>query len=187
MDREVNLRRLTMALDLAVRAHEGQRRGHGRHGPYINHVADVARRVAESLDADEVTVLGALLHDVVEKTSHGLDEIRETFGEEVASVVAELTDDPDVSGREAHRRQVEGAPSLSSHAKRVRLADKASKLAEIAATPPHWWDRRRVRRQVEKARTVVARLRGTDPTLEAAFDREDEAVTRALGCGDSEA
>jgi (p)ppGpp synthase/HD superfamily hydrolase len=175
------LRRLAVALDLAVRAHEGQRRRDGRREPFVNHVADVARRVADSPEVDEVTLLAALLHDVAEKTSHGLPEIERAFGAEVAGVVAALTDDESLPKGERHRQQVARAPTMPSAAKRVKLADKASKLAGIAASPPGWWrSKAKARRELKKAREVAAALRGADSVLEAAFDREAEAVERVL-------
>lgn len=175
-----SLGRIARALDLAIRAHEGQRRAHGRRAPYVNHVADVARRVSESPEIDELTLLAALLHDLAEKTSRSLADIEQAFGAEVAGIVAELTDDERLSGRERKRRQVEGAARLSARAKRVRLADKASKLAEIADHPPRWWGRAKARHKLRSARDVVAGLRGIDPTLEAAFDREAHAAETSL-------
>jgi (p)ppGpp synthase/HD superfamily hydrolase len=166
------LGRIAAAFDMAARAHEGQVRGHGRGAPFINHVADVARRVGASPEADEATLIAALLHDVAEKTSRTLADIEEAFGAEVAGLVAELTDDPSLSKREQRRRQVEHAPRLSAPAKRVKLADKASKLASIAEAPPPWWTRGRVRREVRWARDVAQGLRGADAALEADLDRE---------------
>lgn len=180
MDGADSLGRIARAFDLAVRAHEGQRRRDGRRTPFINHVADVARRVVESPEADEATLLAALLHDVAEKTSHGLAEIEAAVGPEVAGIVAELTDDEALPRREQKRRQVAEAPSLSPTAKRVKLADKASKIAGIAAAPPGWWGRRKAHRDLARARAVAAALRGADPLLEAAFDREAAALDRIL-------
>ena len=176
-----SLRRVALAFDFAARAHEGQWRKAGRREPFVSHVADVARRVAESPALDEETLLAALLHDVVEKTGHDLAEIERTFGQEVAGVVAELTDDPSLSGREQKRHQIEAAPSFSVRAKRIKLADKASKLASIAAAPPRWWGRHKARGEVDQARKVAAGLRGVDPVLEKAFDLEAERADAALG------
>lgn len=173
--------RVARAFDLAAQAHEGQRRGDGRREPFISHIADVARRVAKSPEVDEVTLLAALLHDVVEKTPHTLEEIASGFGAEVAGVVAELTDDASQPEREQRRRQVEAAPNLSDRAKRIKLADKASKLASIAAAQPRWWFRTKGREEVEQARKVAAGLRGVDPVLEAEFDREARRADAALG------
>lgn len=181
MDGAEGLGRVARAFDLAVRAHEGQRRRDGRRPPFVNHIADVARRVAESPAADETTLIAAILHDAVEKTATTPAEIEALFGAEVAGLVAELTDDEALPRRERRRRQVEHAPALSPRAKRVKLADKASKLAGIAAAPPRWWGRAKARRELGQARKVVEGLRGADPTLEAAFDREAAALDRILG------
>jgi (p)ppGpp synthase/HD superfamily hydrolase len=180
MDEPGSLRRLAEAFDMAVRAHEGQTRSHGRGAPYVNHVADVARRVAQSPAADVDLLLAALLHDVVEKTDRTEAEVKAAFGAEVAGVVAELTDDPALSEAAAARAQVEGAPRLSDRAKRIKLADKASKLAEIAGGPPGWWGRGGAREDLEQARRVAAGLRGVDPVLEADFDREAGRAEAAL-------
>ena len=176
-----SLRRIAQALDFAVRAHEGQRRKDGRRAPFVNHVADVARRVSESPDIDEATLLAALLHDVMEKTAATRNEVEGLFGADVAGVVAELTDDETLPRREQKRRQVEHAPALSPRAKRVKLADKTSKLAGISAAPPGWWARLKARRELRWAREVARGLRGADPVLEAAFDREATELERVLG------
>lgn len=176
-----SLARIARALDLAIRAHEGQRRRDGRREPFVNHIADVARRVAESQALDETTLIAALLHDVAEKTGHGLPEIERSFGREVAAVVAELTDDQSLPKRQRHRMQVEHASAMSEPAKRVKLADKASKLASIADSPPQWWGRAKARRELAWAREVVAVARGTDRALEASFDGEAARADKALG------
>jgi guanosine-3',5'-bis(diphosphate) 3'-pyrophosphohydrolase len=175
------LRRIALAVDLAARAHEGQRRGAGRREAFVSHVMDVARRVSESSALDEETLLAAILHDVVEKTDHDLEEVRQMFGTTVASVVAELTDDLSLSGRERKRRQIEEAMHFSDRAKRIKLADKASKLASIAAAPPRWWGRSKAAAEVAQARKVATGLRGVDPTLEQVFDQEAQRADDALG------
>lgn len=180
MGESEKIRQIARAYDLAVRAHEGQWRNHGRRAAYINHVADVARRVSESPDTDRATFLAAILHDVAEKTEATLAKIEKEFGSDVARIVAEVTDDKGLSRSKRHRRQVEGAGKLSDPAKRIRLADKASKMAEIAAAPPRWWGHGSARRKIRSAREVVAALRGSNPPLEAAFDREASAAEAAL-------
>jgi (p)ppGpp synthase/HD superfamily hydrolase len=181
MDDPGSLRRIALAVDLAARAHEGQRRGAGRREAFISHVMDVARRVSESPALDEETLLAAILHDVVEKTDHDLQEVRRMFGPAVASIVAELTDDPSLSSREQKRRQVEAAAHFSDRAKRIKLADKASKLASIASAPPRWWGRKKAAKEVAQARKVAAGLRGVDAILDQAFDHEARRADDALG------
>ncbi|MCL1866064.1 MAG: RelA/SpoT family protein, partial [Oscillospiraceae bacterium] len=77
------------AFDLANKAHLGQKRKSGE--PYISHPIAVAEILVQPLGMDTETVIGALLHDVVEDTSATLDELRELFGEDVANLVDGVT------------------------------------------------------------------------------------------------
>ncbi|TNC72001.1 HD domain-containing protein [Rubellimicrobium roseum] len=175
-----NLRRIAAAFNLAAQAHTGQTRKGAAAEPYVNHVADVAARLAQSPAVTDDLLIAAILHDVVEDTAHSLDEIIQRFGPEVAGYVAEVTDDMSLPDAERKRRQVEEAPRKSDGAKRIKLADKASNIAALADSPPHFWDRARKRRYLEWAREVVAGLRGVDPLLEGAFDRESTRAESVL-------
>jgi len=72
----------------AAHFHEGQLRQSGE--PYIIHPEAVAEILAD-LEMDAVTLQAAFLHDVVEDTSAGLDEIGRTFGPDVATLVDGVT------------------------------------------------------------------------------------------------
>jgi (p)ppGpp synthase/HD superfamily hydrolase len=170
------LRRLTQAYDLAARRHSGQTRKGAAGEPYVNHVADVASRLARSPNATEAMILAAVLHDTVEDTDTTLEEIEQLFGPAVAGLVAEVTDDKGLSDDERKRRQVEDAPHKSDGAKRIKLADKASNLTALVESPPHFWEVGRKRAYVAWARDVAAGLRGVDPVLDLAFE---EAAARA--------
>lgn len=174
------VRRLLDALDYAARAHAGQIRKGAAGEPYVNHVIDVVARLARSPRADADTLVAAALHDVVEDTERTLEEVRSRFGDAVAAMVAEVTDDKSLPKDERKRRQVETAPHKSEGAKRIRLADKASNLAALADSPPHRWDKGRRQAYVQWARAVAAGLRGVDPALEVAFDEEAVRAERAL-------
>ncbi len=76
------------ALDVAVEAHNGQRRHSGEE--YICHPLHVACILVE-MGMDSDSVVAALLHDVVEDTRIELSEIREQFGETVAMLVDGVT------------------------------------------------------------------------------------------------
>lgn len=181
METHETLRRVTEAYDFAARAHLGQTRKGKAAEPYVNHLADVAARVARSPRADADTVIAAILHDVVEDTERTLAEVEARFGARVAGYVGEVTDDKSLDKEERKRLQVATAAVKSDGAKRIKLADKASNLAALAESPPHWWDASRRREYLSWARAVVAGLRGTDPALEAAFDEAAAAAERALG------
>lgn len=76
------------ALELAERAHRGQKRGTGE--PYVCHSISVASIVA-GWHVDAATIAAAILHDVPEDTDVTLTEIRKEFGDEVAMLVESVT------------------------------------------------------------------------------------------------
>jgi len=110
------------AFETARRAHAGQlRRGSDGH-PFIDHPKAVAERLYDLGYADRV-IAAALLHDVVEKSEVGTDEICERFGDPVADLVAALTEDETIEDYEERKRE---------HRRRVAKADPEA-LAIFAA------------------------------------------------------
>jgi GTP pyrophosphokinase len=85
---DASIERIRFAFDLANERHSGQLRKSGE--PYITHPVAVAQILAE-LGLDEQTIIAALLHDTVEDTGYTLDELRASFGDEVASLVDGVT------------------------------------------------------------------------------------------------
>lgn len=82
------------ALKLCYDAHKSDRRASGE--PYFIHPFEVAMIVATEVPLDDVSIACALLHDVVEDTAYGIDEIREEFGTEVADIVDGATKISDI-------------------------------------------------------------------------------------------
>ena len=76
------------ALDLSINAHKDQKRKSG--DPYSVHPILVAAITALFSD-DETMVQVALLHDVVEDTSHTIEDIEALFGSDVSAMVEGLT------------------------------------------------------------------------------------------------
>jgi (p)ppGpp synthase/HD superfamily hydrolase len=118
------------AIELARRAHRGQRRESDGE-PYLRHPMEVAE-VLRAAGYDEDVQVAALLHDVLERSDVSLDEIDEEFGAHVAALVAAMTEDPELSDYErrkaAHRRQVAAA---GPEAAAIFLADKLAKVREL--------------------------------------------------------
>ena len=119
------------ALDIARRAHAGQVRNASGGRPYIDHPIAVAELLAERGFPDEV-LASALLHDVVEDSELGVEDVREATCERVAEIVDALTDDADIepyAQRKAeHRRRVEGA---GPQALAVYAADKLANVSML--------------------------------------------------------
>jgi GTP diphosphokinase / guanosine-3',5'-bis(diphosphate) 3'-diphosphatase len=100
---------IARAYEFSAMAHAGQKRHSGE--DYIVHCIEVARILAE-LHLDSATIAGGLIHDVVEDTSATLDDVRDAFGDEVATVVDGLTKIAKVQFRTSTEQQVENFRKL---------------------------------------------------------------------------
>ena len=77
------------AFDFANEAHKGVRRRSGE--PYILHPISVARIVVQEIGLGYKSICAALLHDVVEDTNYSVEDIKNHFGQKIASLVDGLT------------------------------------------------------------------------------------------------
>ncbi|MEU3554017.1 RelA/SpoT family protein [Streptomyces fragilis] len=82
------LRQIEKAYQVAERWHRGQKRKSG--DPYITHPLAVTTILAE-LGMDPATLMAGLLHDTVEDTEYGLEQLRQDFGDTVALLVDGVT------------------------------------------------------------------------------------------------
>ena len=77
------------AFEFANEAHKNVRRRSGE--PYMLHPIAVAKIVVDDIGLGYKSICAALLHDVVEDTDYTVDDIRNLFGDKVASLVDGLT------------------------------------------------------------------------------------------------
>jgi (p)ppGpp synthase/HD superfamily hydrolase len=167
----IDVVQVTRALDYAARKHVSQRRKGEAQEPYINHLAEVAHLLAEATGGgDSNLVIAGLLHDCIEDQGVTYEELVELFGDDVADLVRDVTDDKTLLKAERKRLQVELAPHKSDRAKMLKIADKTSNLRAIAVSPPSGWDEQRKRDYFAWALAVVAGCRGVNAFLEAKFD-----------------
>jgi (p)ppGpp synthase/HD superfamily hydrolase len=122
------------ALAKASAEHAGQVRNGSGGLPYIEH----PRMVAATLAAhgyDDATLAAALLHDVVEDSDTTVAELRAEFGEEIADLVAALSDDESIEDyrerKEEHRVRV---ADVDGDALAIYAADKLTNLTTIRAS-----------------------------------------------------
>jgi GTP pyrophosphokinase len=76
------------AYNFSATVHQGQKRLSGE--PYLIHPTAVANIIAD-LKLDVPSIVSGLLHDTVEDTLTTLDELKNTFGREIASLVDGVT------------------------------------------------------------------------------------------------
>lgn len=160
------------ALQFAAVKHQHQRRKDAARTPYINHPITLLHVLQHTGQiSDPVVLISALLHDTVEDTETTFDEITARFGEAVAAVVAQVTDDKSLPKAARKQHQVDHAAHLCDRAKLVKLADKIANLRDLVASPPADWPPQRCHDYCQWAKQVVDGLRGIHPGLEAEFER----------------
>ena len=86
---EVDEDLITRAFKLSFEAHKNDFRSSGE--PYFLHPYEVAIIVAQEMPLDDISVVVALLHDVVEDTEFSLDFVAREFSPEIAEIVDGVT------------------------------------------------------------------------------------------------
>ncbi|MDG1844806.1 MAG: bifunctional (p)ppGpp synthetase/guanosine-3',5'-bis(diphosphate) 3'-pyrophosphohydrolase [Acidimicrobiales bacterium] len=133
------------AYESACQAHTGQMRKSG--DAYITHPVAVAEIIA-SLGLDEATVVSALLHDTVEDTGAGLNDIEKKFGIEVASIVDGVTKldrikfDTKEAQQAASMRKMLVAVAKDLRVLIIKLGDRLHNMRTIASLPQ--WKQHRI-------------------------------------------
>lgn len=110
---------LVKAYNFAENAHRGQFRKSGE--PYFIHPVEVSLILAE-LEMDMHTIIGSLLHDVVEDTDVSCEEIEKMFGADVALLVDGVTKLGKIHYESKEERQAENLRKmLLAMAKDIRV------------------------------------------------------------------
>ena len=127
------------ALRVSTSAHRGQKRASGE--DFVSHSISVAMILAEQLP-DSTSIAAALLHDVVEDSDVGVEDIARDFGPEVGAIVDGLTKISHLTFRSTAEEQVENYRKLLlSIAKDARviiikLADRLHNMRTLEHLEP---------------------------------------------------
>lgn len=127
--------KIQKAIDFATEKHKFNVRK-GTDTLYINHPLE-AMEIAATITDDEDIICAAVLHDTVEDASVTLDELTALFGERVASLVADESEDkrpelpPEQTWKIRKTEALEHLRNVSRDAKIVALGDKLSNMRSI--------------------------------------------------------
>lgn len=154
------MEKVLKAVHFAAFKHSSQRRKNKTSDPYINHPIEVAYFLSQVPGVNEETIIAGLLHDTVEDTNTKREEIEQEFGNEIANVVMECTDDKSLPKVTRKRLQIIHASlTMSREARLVKLADKLSNLKNLLTDPPISWSPEVVRGYVMWSYAVISQLR----------------------------
>ncbi len=146
----VNRERVVQAFVFACEHHADQRRQSGE--DFIVHPVGVAK-ICAGMRLDTATLCAALLHDTVEDTTASLDEVRESFGEEVAGLVDGVTKLTGIVFQSRDEAQAENyrkmmvAMATDIRVILIKLADRLHNMRTIDAMPKQ--------KQIDKAKETL--------------------------------
>jgi GTP diphosphokinase / guanosine-3',5'-bis(diphosphate) 3'-diphosphatase len=129
-----DVREVQRAYEFAEASHRGQLRKSG--DPFIEHPLGVAHILAD-LGMDTTTLVSALLHDVVEDTDSGLEEVRTKFGDAAAAIVDGLTKLDRIEYRSREQEQAENVRKMIVAMARdirvliIKLADRLHNMRTL--------------------------------------------------------
>ena len=162
---EIDLKKFSRALVFASNAHRNQRRKDSRKSPYINHPISVANRLIQANVFDSDTLIAALLHDTIEDTEVLPFNIISAFGQNVAYIVLECSDDKTLPKEMRKQLQIEHAAHVSTAAKLVKIADKLDNLEGLLTAPPVGWSQEEINGYVYWCYAVYQQLKGVNDVL----------------------
>ncbi len=156
------------AISYAARSHNGQTRA-DQQTPYVAHPFRVMTILAVVFGVkDAETLATAVLHDSIEDTPANYDDIKQAFGEEIATSVAQLSKDmrlPKKQREEEFLQEFEGA---STRVKLCKLGDMLDNLLDTDAI------------NTDKLSSIVRKAESILSTLEAKDNPKGVLVEAAV-------
>lgn len=130
---------IRFAIDTAARLHNGQQRKDQFKTPVISHPYGVAMILAQYPDISEDTIIGGLLHDVLEDVpEYSKDQLYQDFGSDVLEIVQQVSDDAHIIDwqlrKQAYLRVLETA---RPEALMVSAADMTHNLSSFVDSYRH--------------------------------------------------
>ena len=158
------------AAHFAAEKHRDQRRKDKHASPYIIHPISVALAITQIGGVDDPEILAAaLLHDTLEDTETGPEELEAKFGKKVCEYVLDVSDDKTLPKDERKRRQIEHAKKISKGAALIKLGDKISNVTDVINNPPKDWDISRRKQYLDWAEKVIENCPKVNDRMENKF------------------
>ena len=159
------------AIEFATKAHEGQYRK-GTKRPYIVHPIEVAD-IVTTMTTDRDVIRAAVLHDTIEDCPDVTEELlREHFGDRVATMVAQESEDKSKSWKERKSATIHSLQTAPREVQMIALADKLSNIRDINRDYPIFKEDLWLRFRMKDKDTIAWYYRGVRDSLRASFAGE---------------
>lgn len=155
---------------LATKIHEGQHYGgsnEGEHIAYINHIGsvvfEVMTAITQSVDMDsDLALQCAMLHDSIEDTSLGYDDILQQFGKDVADGVLALTKSKTIEGK--REKMLDSLTRIKQQPTEIWAIKMADRICNLYA-PPYYWTTAKKIEYLEEAQLIHRELQAANQYL----------------------
>jgi len=148
----------------ASKLHTGQKYGGSEQGEqidYINHIGAVCMEVIWALqnsngnyDAD-LAIQCAILHDTIEDTDAGYEDIKTNFGEKVAGGVMALSKNETLKTKA--EQMTDSLQRIKEQGKEVWMVKLADRISNLNA-PPFYWDNNKKVNYLKEAKMIYDAL-----------------------------
>ena len=176
-DQEKYLKAWNFASDI----HNGQKIP-GSDIPYINHLGLVAMEATAAIVTNEIKhpnilVLCALLHDSIEDTSTTYEDIKNSFGIEIAEGVLSLTKNTELPSKlEQMEDSIRRIKMQPKEVWMVKLCDRITNLQP----PPKHWDKAKIAKYQNEARLILEQLGEANQLLADRLKRKIDVYGKYL-------
>ena len=161
-----NQDKYTRAWRFAAGAHAGQAVP-GAKTPYLWHIGLVASEAMaaaaqEQVNAPDLLVPSAVLHDVIEDTPRTYEDILSVFGPQVADGVSALTKDENLPSKDA--QMADSLERIQRQPGEIRMVKLCDRIANLQPPPAHW-NAPKIKRYRDESLLILNSLGGASQYL----------------------
>ncbi|MBN1182854.1 MAG: bifunctional (p)ppGpp synthetase/guanosine-3',5'-bis(diphosphate) 3'-pyrophosphohydrolase [Bacteroidales bacterium] len=152
-------------IKFAAKAHRGQKVP-GSRMPYLLHLSNVCMEIIMVLDHEnsldkELAVRCALLHDCIEDTRVGFNDIEKAFGKGIADGVLALSKNKKMKKEEQVPDSLQRIMQQPKEIWMVKLADRITNLQQ----PPDFWSKEKIRNYHKESMLIYEKLKESNKAL----------------------
>ena len=137
------------AIGIIIIAHAGQFRDDGK-TPYYKHCVNVMNILKKFQFFDEKILVAALLHDIIEDTAWSYNDILKSFGEDIAIMVADCSDDTRLPSIERFEDTLNHIKYMTQNGLYIKLADILDNISDM-----NTWDKKRQKSYLHKKQRIL--------------------------------